>query len=148
MREFFVLAFLTLSSVGADAACTFVAPDNKAYSVAIGATVCLSTGSSEGALMRCVAQGTGVGFEYVRRCPLAVAPTVPSSKEKPFRDGDIHPFWNCNSSSRTGASTYDDQLLFECLAGVLSPSQFQSFRICAESGNYYDRCYDMARLVP
>src|ERR1700674_1099470 len=107
MREFVCLAFLALTCVSADAACTMRTRDNKIITVAVGDAVCVSTGAIEGRLMRCVAQGGGVAFEFVRTCSLSARPTLPSSTEKPLRDGDLHPFWNCLSSSRTGGNTYD-----------------------------------------
>ncbi len=147
MREFYALAFLALSCIRADAACTMLGPDNKTYSAAIGDSVCVPSGSSGGALMRCVFQGSVEGFKFVQRCPFTAGPRLPSSTEKPLRDGDVHPFWNCVSSSRTGGNSYDEGLLIQCLSSVLSQAQLQAFRTCVANRNTYNRCYDTARLL-
>lgn len=69
--------------------------------------------------------------------------SLPPSSAQPSEG--VHPFWNCNSSSRYGPDNYNDQVLFDCLAGVLSQPQMDRFFYCVNSSSRgYDYCYDQA----
>jgi len=90
------------------------------------------------------------GYTTPHNRPLSSLPhtqpqiALPSSKSSPA-GGGVHPFWDCNSGSRVGPDSYDDQLLFECLADILTQAQMDRFFNCVDTlGRGYDFCYDRA----